>query len=324
MDKIVSLKNSVNLIGNNNFFENSYVDLNELYNFDNLINSIYSEYKVIESNIDITAKLKNRFDSIIKLKDNYDKFKLSNESDNIYMDYSKKMAIIIEMFNNMSHLIDFSIDYNSKKINQQLVDARDIFFKYKELLINKLSLNCNNKEEYGIISGVALDAKANKNKNVFVIDIPTVGQLSWHITDITKNNLNEMYGLKEYKYEIQKDTEDFRKSGTELNSKLLLDKYTDTRNTHNELVTYIPEGCEDELELALDLYYEVKNNPNKYEHPEKIIRQACYARGKVPSQITFKKILTYVLGNNNYEYDEKDMMKWRENYERELEERDNN
>ena len=220
---------------------------------------------------------------------------------------------------------DFNIE-DFKKFDSNVLNIIQIFndvvtkFNIYNKRMNSINLLIE-KYNYNVIDN---NENITKNKNVFVVDIPTVGQLSWHITDITKNNLSETYGLKEYKYEIQKDTEDFRKSGTELNSKLLLEKYTDTRNTHNELVTYIPEGCEDELELALDLYYEVKNNPNKYEHPEKIIRQACYARGKVPSQMTFKKILTYVLGNNNYEYDEKDMMKWRDNYERELEERDNN
>lgn len=305
------------------FFDDNDFNIEDFKKFDSNVLNIIQIFNDVVTKFNISNE---RMNSINLLIEKYNSNVIDNNSDNPIVDYIKKISFTTEIFNGIAHVFQDAQKDISKEKKKQLNDYESFYFEYKKQMIEKIAKHGIDKSENGIICGNIIDNNENitKNKNVFVVDIPTVGQLSWHITDITKNNLSETYGLKEYKYEIQKDTEDFRKSGTELNSKLLLEKYTDTRNTHNELVTYIPEGCEDELELALDLYYEVKNNPNKYEHPEKIIRQACYARGKVPSRMTFKKILTYVLGNNNYEYDEKDMMKWRDNYERELEERDNN
>ena len=44
-----------------------------------------------------------------------------------------------------------------------------------------MAINGKNKEEEGIICGLKTDDKKSVNTDVFVIDIPEKGQLSWHL-----------------------------------------------------------------------------------------------------------------------------------------------
>lgn len=167
------------------------------------------------------------------------------EDDKEEMDLSKYVhmfSLFIDASNNIAH--DTS-NYNLRKS----------IFTLKSLGIANLENNINlNKEKIDIISGVQYDdAKENINKSVYVIDIPHIGQVSWHMDTFTHNKLEEN-GISQYPYKLEKD--DNHVSGILLNS-----VYTDYKfMPHNALVQNVDEGKESQIRKALDIYYKYSRN----------------------------------------------------------------
>lgn len=285
--------------------------------FYKVINDIYLKYKNIESGIRRNYDNKkcskeietnnSRMRYIEKLKEKFDELKLEIDSDTITKDYMYKMAYATEMVNNMAHIVE-NLSENSIEKN--------LFFDVKNTLITNMAINGKDKEEEGIICGLKTDDKKTVNTDVFVIDIPGKGQLSWHLNKKISTSLKEKHNIKEYKYIVDKSVMDRMGKPIIKNSQLLCSNCMEEKNIHNRLVTAIPEGCEDELEFALDLYYEVKNNANQFIQPEAALREACERAGKVPSSLTFNVILRQVFDTQYSDYDKKGLIKWRDDYER--------
>lgn len=167
------------------------------------------------------------------------------EEDKEEIDLSKYVhifSLFIDASNNIAH--DTS-NYNLRKS----------IFTLKSLGIANLENNINlNKEKMDIISGVQYDdSKENVNKSVYVIDIPHIGQVSWHMDTFTHNKLEEN-GISQYPYKLEKD--DNHVSGILLNS-----VYTDYKfMPHNALVQNVDEGKESQIREALDIYYKYSRN----------------------------------------------------------------
>ena len=118
------------------------------------------------------------------------------EEDKEEIDLSKYIHIVslfIDASNNIAH--DTS-NYNLRKS----------VFVLKSLGIANLEKNIKlNNEEMDIVSGIQYDdSKENINKSVYVIDIPHIGQVSWHMDTFTHNKLEEN-GISQYPYKLEKD-----------------------------------------------------------------------------------------------------------------------
>lgn len=306
----------------NEFSDECVEKVNE---FNDIITSIYNVYNDLEKNIledynkseyrESEKRVNNsRMDYIKKLKAKFDEMEVSDYSDNIPKDYIYKMAYATEMINNIAHVTESYYKHNVKKVDLKGISRG--FFSIKEELINQIAVNGKDKKDYGIIIGLDNDECMIKNKDVFVLDLAGKGQLSWHINNNQAQTLKNKTQIEEYKYQIDKTVMERMGNLKNRNSQMLCYYDLSEKNIHNRLVADIPEGCEDELEFALDLYYEMKNNTNQYIQPEAALREACELAGKVPSNVTFEVLLKQVFDTQYSDYDKKGLIKWRDDYER--------
>ncbi len=250
----------------NNEFSDECIEKVTEYN--NIIASVYNMYDDLEKSIlddynkneyrESEKRVNNsRMDYIKKLKVKFDEMEISDYSDNIPKDYMYKMAYATEMINNMAHVIESYSKHNKNNVNLKGIVRG--FFNIKEELVFKMAVNGKDKKEYGIIIGLDNDECMIKNKDVFVLDLAGKGQLSWHINSNSAKSIKEDFEIEEYKYQIDKTVMERMGNLKNRNSQMLCYYDLSEKNIHNRLVADIPEGCEDELEFALDLYYEMKN-----------------------------------------------------------------
>lgn len=96
------------------------------------------------------------------------------------------LALLCDIVNNAGHSVG-AIEKNSQLFN--------IFMGMKTTCMRKLEKICKEKEYtcYGL-------SKDEKNKDIFVIDVPSYGQIVWH----TKGNIT----AKKYEYELGKKNEE--------------------------------------------------------------------------------------------------------------------
>lgn len=216
----------------------------------------------------------------------------------------------------MAHTIEDSIRNNNLSKNKEMKNIKNSFYNIKTIGLNKIARIGINKENEGIIIGIETDDYKSINNKVLVLDLPRYGQLSWHYNNkMNASDINYVEQLPTYRYKIQKGVMDSRE--TSLNSKLLLGQgHVNDLNIHNKIDREIPFGHEDELKLALDIYYDILNNKDEYATYESKLRSACLRHG-MPSKETFNMILDKVMdtmyGKLNYEKDE--LKKWRDNIE---------
>lgn len=146
------------------------------------------------------------------------------------------------------------------------------------------------------------------------MDLPYKGQLSWHI-NLDENSDSYITKVPKYKYKLEKEITDSKEKT--LNSKLLLDYgRNNDHNIHNRIVKNIPYDNENELEAALDIYYEVINNRDEYEAVESKLISAC-KKHKLLSQETFDMLLNEMMDTLylDKDYDKKYLRDWRDKYE---------
>jgi len=257
---------------------------------------------------------KSRENSIYQLKEELEYY--SDYSDSSTIEYVESLALFTEMLNNMAHTIEDGIRKNNLFKDKEIKSIKNSFYDIKTIGLDKIAKIALDKENEGIIAGTETDDYKSVNNKVLVLDLPRYGQLSWHYSD--KRNIHETKNLGKlptYRYEIQKGVMDSRE--TSLNSKLLLGQgHVNDLNIHNKIDREIPFGHEDELKLALDIYYDILNNKDEYATYESKLRSACLRHG-MPSKETFNMILDKVMdtmyGKLNYEKDE--LKKWRDNIE---------
>lgn len=258
------------------------------------------------------SQIKTREDSVLALNEEIEYYSDCDAPSTL--EYAETMAILTEIANNMAHIIESNI--KSKKLfkNREINSIKSSLYDIKNICISKIARNALNKEDEGIIIGKKTDDTKSVNNNVFILDLPRFGQLSWHYNS-DKNDFIDDSLIPNYKYKIQKGVEDSRE--TTLNSKLLLGQgHVNDLNIHNKVVREIPFEHENELKKALDIYYDILNNKDEYATFESKLRDACIRHG-MPSKETFNMILDNVMdtmyGRMNYEKEE--LKKWRDNIE---------
>lgn len=289
--------------------QNFFTLQNELFD---CFNQIYEDIK-INSKI-LSSKISNRLNYINSLKEELEYY--SDFCNPSTVDYTESLALFTEMSNNMAHVIENYVKENNLSKNRDVHELRALMYDIKTVGLNKIAKTTLNKENEGIIVGTETDDYKSVNNKVLVLDLPRYGQLSWHYSDKRNiNNVNNIEKLPTYRYEIQKGVMDSREIS--LNSKLLLGQgHVNDLNIHNKIDREIPFGHEDELKLALDIYYDILNNKDEYATYESKLRSACIRHG-MPSKETFNMILDKVMdtmyGKLNYEKDE--LKKWRDNIE---------
>ncbi len=303
----------------NNSLELRHLEQKEFFK---LQEELYSEFKKIYRKInkkdfeeyEVDSTKKSRENSIYQLKEELEYY--SDYSDSSTIEYVESFALFTEMLNNMAHTIEDSIRKNNLFKDKEIKSIKNSFYDIKTIGLDKIAKIALDKENEGIVVGTETDDYKSVNNKVLVLDLPRYGQLSWHYSD--KRNIHETKNLGKlptYRYEIQKGVMDSRE--TSLNSKLLLGQgHVNDLNIHNKIDREIPFGHEDELKLALDIYYDILNNKDEYATYESKLRSACLRHG-MPSKETFNMILDKVMdtmyGKLNYEKDE--LKKWRDNIE---------
>lgn len=215
-------------------------------------------------------------------------------------------------------MIEDYIKDNDLRKNRDIRQIRVQMYDVKTIGLNKIAKITLNKENEGIIVGVETDDYKSVNNKVLVLDLPRYGQLSWHYNNKRNiNNVNNIEKLPTYRYKMQKGVMDSRE--TSLNSKLLLGQgHINDLNIHNKIDRKIPFGHENELKLALDIYYDILNNKEEYATYESKLRGACLRHG-IPSKETFDMILDRVMDTmfGKVCYQREKLEKWRDNIENE-------
>lgn len=164
--------------------------------------------------------------------------------------YTLYMSLITDACNNIAH--------DCKNANQK----RE-FFKIKELGIKNIESQIQeNRNEMDIISGSYVDdTKLRGNGYVYVVDIPYVGQVSWHTSHKTQDRLEEM-NIDPYPYKLEKE-------GRFVSEILMSTAKMDRKNMpHNYLIQMLPYGEENNLRAALD-YYE-RNKRKIYDEKSRL------------------------------------------------------
>lgn len=218
------------------------------------------------------------------------------------------------MSNNMAHIIENNIKEKNLKKDRNLNGIKNNLYDIKNIGISKIAKVSLNKENEGVIIGTKTDDYKSVNKNVFIIDLPKYGQISWHYNSDKDDVFNDVE-VPKYRYSIQKSVEDSRE--TSMNSKLLLGRgHVNDLNIHNKVVRSIPFEHEDELKKALDIYYDILENKEEYETFENKLRIACIRCG-MPSKETFEMLLNNVMDTmyGKLNYDKKELKQWREDVE---------
>lgn len=274
-------------------------------------------------------ELMSRINSVIDLNAELNNSYYLGEEDSIGNDpieYTKRMAIFTEMCNSCAHIMEEYIDKNNLRKDKEFKDIKNTLFSMKKDAIEKIVANSLGREDKGIIAGLKKDTSKYENSNVFVVDIPGIGQVSWHIAiDNMNREFKEMLNKNPYPFEVEKNNISGRKV---LNSELLLgqidNKYL---SIHNKIDSNIPVGNESELKLALEIYNELLELEGSYEEldagvtdissDEKIYRRilkACKRHG-IPSKETMDMLLDQMVDNMfpDIEYNKESIRKWRDN-----------
>lgn len=286
----------------------------------NLNATIEEVQKELENNFKNTSFQKevlSRKKYITEIYEEIENSYIPNGNGQDIIEFTTRFSYLTEMVNNAAHLVEKCINENraDKKRIKEFKEIREELFTIKNISIGKIAKNAIGKEKDGIIIGMAEDTTRYENSNVFVVDIPYKGQLSWHIN--TDKNMPEfiMSQVPKYKYKLEKSVTDSKEKV--LNSKLLLDYgRNNDHNVHNRIVKNIPYDNENELEAALDIYYEVINNKDEYECVENKLISAC-KKHKMISKETFNMLLDEMMDTLylDKDYDRKNLEKWRDNYE---------
>lgn len=161
------------------------------------------------------------------------------------MDFSQYVhitSLLIDSFNNIAH------DTKKYNIKSNIFKLKNTGISILENEIQKIS------KDIDIVSGVQYDeSKSENNRAVYIVDIPHIGQVSWHMTNDLYSTMDKK-GISQYPYKLEKD--DNHVSGILLNS-----VYTDYKfMPHNALVQNVDEGKESQIREALDIYYKYSRN----------------------------------------------------------------
>lgn len=171
-----------------------------------------------------------------------------------FQKYTYCLALITDVSNNIAH------DSKNNGVKQEMFSLKSKAIENMEKEIHK------NRNEMDIISGYQFDWSSGSQVPVYIVDIPGIGQVSWHTTLKSKGALDKI-GIEEYPYKIEK--------GGEFVSDLLLynTKQKPKDIPHNYIVQMVPEGEENTLRLALDLFEMYKGKSNTDEGREIIIKR---------------------------------------------------
>lgn len=161
------------------------------------------------------------------------------------LDFSQYLhiySLIVDALNNIAH------DTKNYTIKNNMFTLKAICISEIEEEIKQIN------QDVDIVSGVQYDeAKSENNRAVYIVDIPHIGQVSWHMTNDLYSILDKK-GIFQYPYKLEKD--DNHVSGILLNS-----VYTDYKfMPHNALVQNVDEGKESQIREALDIYYKYSRN----------------------------------------------------------------
>ncbi len=322
MERIIERINTIlNELKENKYSyqENENVEL-EQKNFFTLQNELFKcfneIYEMIKKSKLLSSRISSRIDNINNLKEELEYY--SDSCNPSTIEYAESLALFTEMSNNMAHVIEDYIKDNDLRKNRDIRQIRVQMYDVKTIGLNKIAKITLNKENEGIIVGVETDDYKSVNNKVLVLDLPRYGQLSWHYNNKRNiNNVNNIEKLPTYRYKMQKGVMDSRE--TSLNSKLLLGQgHINDLNIHNKIDRKIPFGHENELKLALDIYYDILNNKEEYATYESKLRGACLRHG-IPSKETFDMILDRVMDTmfGKVCYQREKLEKWRDNIENE-------
>lgn len=81
-------------------------------------------------------------------------------------------------------------------------DVRNSIFRLKNIIISSMKREIDkNRKDIDIVDGFKTDGRLEDKRGTYVVDIPGIGQLSWHlegyVPEAVRNDFN-----KEYPYEI--------------------------------------------------------------------------------------------------------------------------
>lgn len=280
-----------------------------------IIENIQNELN-LKNNLSSIKELQSRKRFIHEIYDELENSYIPNGNGGDIIEFTTRYSCLTEMVNNAAHIVDMYVNENkmNKKQAKEFKDIRNELFKIKNVSIEKIAKNAIGKEKDGVIIGIAEDTTKYENANVFVVDLPYKGQLSWHV-NLDESSDSYITKVPKYKYKLEKSVTDSKEKV--LNSKLLLEYgRNNEHNVHNRIVKNIPYDNENELEAALYIYYEVINNKDEYECVENKLISAC-KKHKMISKETFNMLLDEMMDTLylDKEYDRNNLEKWRDNYE---------
>lgn len=129
-------------------------------------------------------------------------------------------------------------------------DVRNFIFRLKNTIISSMKKEIDkNRDNIDIVDGFKTDGRLEDKRGTYIVDIPGIGQLSWHIEGYVPEEVRNDFN-KEYPYEIEKG--DFR------NHDLLLMRIRSNqleKIPHNYLVANSQIGDENEVREVLETYY---------------------------------------------------------------------
>lgn len=229
----------IKLINEGLVYNKSKIEYNQLKDISLSAKAIIKD--ITKNNIEYDSRIYVAIEELTYFEELIEQNK--DEQKNIdFSQYVHITSLLIDSFNNMAH------DIKKYDIKNNIFNLKSIGISILENEIQKMS------KDVDIISGVQYDESKNENNRaVYIVDIPHVGQVSWHMTNDTYSNLEENQ-ISQYPYKLEKD--DNHVSGILLNS-----VYTDYKfMPHNALVQNVDEGKESQIREALDIYYKYSRN----------------------------------------------------------------
>lgn len=220
-----------------NFKPNEFKDISQ--NIKQLIKSITKDNIDYDSRYAVAVKELTYLEELLDTDENVD-----------LTQYTLYMSLITDACNNVAH-------------DCRKTTIRDEFFKIKSNGIENIESQIQeNRNEMDIISGSYVDdTKLRGNGYVYVVDIPYVGQVSWHTDRDTSDKLEEM-NIDPYPYKLEKE-------GRFVSEILMSTAKMDRKNMpHNYLIQMLPCGEENNLRAALD-YYE-RNKRKIYDEKSRL------------------------------------------------------
>lgn len=251
-----SIKNVSKRFNKNKYsIENSTIDdEDEFYDvctdlmeeFEEIKKLVLTQENIKKYSKEAQRELNSRINSVVELNDELnnsycidEEFSIGNEP----IEYTKRMAIFTEMCNSCAHIVEEYIDKNNLRKDKEFKEIKNTLYSMKKDAIEKIVVNSLGREDKGIIAGLKKDTSKFENSNVFVLDIPGIGQVSWH-TAIEQFNdrIKDKLEKNPYPFEVEKNNISGRKV---LNAELLLgqidNKYL---SIHNKIDSNIPAGNE--------------------------------------------------------------------------------